>query len=99
MKHRKRMGMPTVRLVSSRGSVDAGQSSVPPEIVDILRDRVRRTIVQEQELAAKQRRLLALLSADTLAPSLRAGQSTEAPDDVLMTPEKLVALLNRMART
>ena len=81
MKGRKRMGMPKARLVPSRAGVDAEQSSVPPEIIAILRDRARRTIVQEQQLAAKQRRLFALLSADTLASSLRAGQGTEPSDD------------------
>jgi hypothetical protein len=95
MKHRKRMGMPRVGLVPSRAGVDAEQSSVPPEIIAILRDRARRTIVQEQQLAAKQRRLLELVSADALASSSRAAQSTEPSEDAATTPEKLFALLTR----
>jgi hypothetical protein len=42
MKRRKRMGIPKERPVPSCGSVDRAKSSVPPEIIDILRDRVRR---------------------------------------------------------
>ena len=67
MKRRKRMGRPKVHLVPSRAGVGAGQSSVPPETIEILRDRARRTIVQEQQLAAKQRRLLEPVSAGSQA--------------------------------
>ena len=79
MKIRKRMGLPRARMVRSR---HAAKHTVPDDIFEILRDRARRTVIAEHELAAKQRRLLERASDQS------QGEST---------PEKFVALLNRIA--
>jgi hypothetical protein len=73
MKIRKRMGMPKTRLISPRRDVHPARSTIPSEIIEILTDRARRTIEQEQQLAAKQRRLLELAASGTQAAG---GDST-----------------------
>jgi hypothetical protein len=52
------MGLPKARIASSRGSIDATRSTVPRDIIEMLRDRIHRTVAEEHELAAKQHALL-----------------------------------------
>ena len=97
MKIRKRMGLPTVRVAPPHRRRDAGRQSVPDDIVEMLRDQARRTIIREHELAAKQRRLLERAAADAHAAS--EGPSKQSAEDAATTPDKFVALLNRIAET
>lgn len=99
MKIRKRMGFPKAPASSLRRRQDAAKQAVPVDIVEMLRDQVRRTVVREQQLVAKQGRLLERALTGTPARSPREAQHKEALADAATTPEKLVARLNRMART
>ena len=47
-------------------SEEATESTVPADIIEMLMERAGRTIVQETQLAAKQRRLLDMLSANAV---------------------------------
>jgi hypothetical protein len=77
MKRRKRMGLPKAGATFSRPMRGAARQSPPEDAVEMLHD-----IMEEQQLAAKQRRLL------ELAASRSQGEST---------PHKVVALLNPVA--
>lgn len=94
MKRRKRMGLPKAGVICSRPMRGAARQSPPEDAVEMLRD-----IIEEQHLAAKQRRLLELVSAHTTSPSPREAQSKQLSEGVVTTPEKVVALLNRIAES
>ena len=76
MKRRKRMGLPKAA-TRPRPTRGAARQSPPEDAVEMLHD-----IIEEQQLAAKQRRLLGV------APTSAQAEST---------PERVVALLNRVA--
>ena len=76
MKRRKRMGLPKAGATCSRPMRGAARQSVPEYVAEMLRD-----IMEERQLAAKQRRLLELAASRSQVES---------------TPEKVVALLNRV---
>ena len=97
MKIRKRMGFPKVRSLALRGSQDAARRSVPDVFVDRSRIRPRKALAQETQLAAMQRELDELLSADTALASADAPRATQPSERAASTPEKLVAHLDRMA--
>ena len=77
MKRRKRMGLPKTGATCLRPMRGAARQSPPEDAIEMLQD-----IIEEQQFAAKQRRLL------EPAASRSQGEST---------PEKIVALLNRVA--
>lgn len=77
MKQRKRMGLRKAGPIRSRPMRGAARQSTRTYAAEMLRD-----IMEEQQLAAKQRRLL------ELAASRSQGDSTS---------ENVVALLNRVA--
>ena len=58
MKIRKRMGMPKARMMSPRRANHAAPQSVPADGGKMSRGRTRTDIVDEQQLAARQRPLL-----------------------------------------
>ena len=77
MKRRNRMGLPKASVVYSRRMHGPVEQPVPEDAVEMLHD-----IIEEQQLAAKQRRLVHLAASRSQSES---------------TPERVVALLNRVA--
>jgi hypothetical protein len=98
MKIRKRMGFPKARSLALRGMRDTARQSVADVLTDRPRIRPRKALVREmQQLAAMQRELDELLSADTALASADAPRATQPSERAASTPEKLVAHLDRMA--
>jgi hypothetical protein len=75
------MGTSKAQLVSSRAMMDAG-SPIPPDNTEPLWDQARSNIERKQQLPPKEQRFL---------------EQASNPASAVSTPERLAALLDRIA--